>query len=110
MNRIGSLNRRLQVHRAEAVDDGFAQTDGPLKAIGAAVPASLQDVSDAERMRAMQAGAIITTRFVVRSTAFTRAIRHSDRLTCEHRTYNIRAIKQLGRRDYLEITAEALVD
>lgn len=110
MGRAGALDRKLRLHVATGADDGFTSRASEYVAQGPDFWASLQDVSDGERMRSMQAGATITTRFVVRSTAFTRAIRHSDRLTCEGRTYNIRAIKQLGRRDYLEITAEALVD
>jgi head-tail adaptor len=52
----------------------------------------------------------ITTRFVVRYSAFSAGITPVDRLTCEGQEFDIVGIKQIGRRDFLEITAAARAD
>lgn len=105
----GSLDRRVQFHRAALVDDGFASATNWADH-GAPVWASRRDVSDRERIESEQIAAVITTRFQVRSSTFTRGITAADRLTCEGALYDIVGVKQIGRRDMLEITARARAD
>lgn len=104
--RAGPLDRRLEILRAALVDDGFAQVPGAPVVIGE-VWASKRDISDAERFKDGAADAAITTRFQVRWSTFAAAIRPSDTLQCEGRTYGIAGIKEIGRREGLEITARA---
>ena len=103
----GKLDRRVQFLRAALVDDGYQQTQGPYIAHGAPVWAAKLEVSDAERFRAGTVEPVITTRFQVRWSGFTAGIERSDRLTCEGREYAIVGIKELGRREGLEISTVA---
>ena len=102
-------DRRVQFERYTATDDGFGVVE-TWAAHGSPVPAERRDVSDAERMRANEVQAHITSRFRVRSSAFTRDLSPKDRLTCEGLVYDISGIKQLDRRRTLEITAAARAD
>lgn len=71
----------------------------------------LRSFSHGERMRAGEVSAQITSRFHVRSSAFTRDLTPADRLIYDGRTYSIYGIKELeGRKRLLEITAGARVD
>ena len=102
-------DRRVQFRRA-------ALSQGPLGQVetwfnhGPAMPAEKRDVSDAERMRAGEIQAHITTRFRVRWSAFSAGLTPKDRLICEGLVYDISGIKELGRRRTLEITAAARAD
>ena len=108
--RTGRLDRYVQFQRATLSDDGFQMVEA-FANHGTRISANRKDVSDAERYRANEVSAIITTRFVVRYSSFTAALTPKDRLTCEGRSYNISGIKEMdGRRQYLEITAAARVD
>lgn len=106
----GSLDRRVHFRRATLSDDGFTAGAETWADHGSAVWASKKDVSDGERWRAGEVGAQITTRFVVRSSTFTRALTPKDRLTCEGQEFDISGIKEIGRLHWLEITASARVD
>nr|WP_256370897.1 head-tail adaptor protein [Rhodovulum sp. ES.010] len=91
-------------------DDGFTTAAGEFVAYGAPVWAGKRDIADGERWRAGEVAAHVTTRFTVRSTAFTRNITPADRLVCEGVSYGITGIKEIGRRQWLEITAGARAD
>lgn len=109
MSGAGDLDRRVQFRRATLVDDGFQEVE-TWDNHGSPVWASKTDVSDGERWRAGEVGASITSRFVVRSSTFSRDLTPKDRLVCEGREYDITGIKEIGRRDRLEITASARAD
>ena len=102
------LDRRIQFQRYTGSDDGFAKVK-TWADHGIRIWAKRTDVSDAERMRAGEVSAVITARFEVRSSAFTRALTAKDALTCKGVTYEIFGIKELGRNERLEITAGAEV-
>jgi len=104
-----NLDRIVQFRRATFSDDGFgeAETWGDH---GFPVRAEKQEISDGERWRAGEVAAHISCRFIVRWTPFTGAITPVDRLICEAREYDISGIKEIGRREYLEITAAARAD
>lgn len=106
---VASLDRRVQFRRATLGDDGFAQGETWANH-GGPVWASKADVSDGERWRAQEVAAHVTTRFQVRSSAFTRGLTPKDRLVCDGLTYDISGIKEVGRLNRLEITAAARVD
>lgn len=102
------LDRRIQFQRYAEMDDGFSKVEswadhGGLKW------AKKTDVSDAERMRAGEVSAVLTARFEVRSSTFTRNLTAKDALTYRGVTYSIFGIKEIGRNKRLEITAGAEV-
>lgn len=102
--RAGDLDRRVTILRAGVVDDGFASTDTPPIEIGRRSAAKV-DVSDRERFAAGQQGAAITTRFRMRSDSLTRTITTADLLAEGDATYTISAVKEIGRREGVEISA-----
>lgn len=108
--RSRDLNRRVQFLRATEVRDSFGVVEqwAPL---GTPILAAREDVSDAERWRASEVSASITTRFVVRWSSVSNAVTPKDRVTCEGREYDITGIREKeGRRQWLEITATARID
>lgn len=105
----GQLDRRVQFQRATLTDDGLSKVE-TWADHGSAVWASKSDIGDGERWRAGEVAAHITTRFRVRWSLFTAGITPKDRLTCEGREYDISGIKEIGRREALEITAAARAD
>jgi SPP1 family predicted phage head-tail adaptor len=105
----GPLDRRVQFRRANMIDDGLSKAEAWLDH-GSPVWAAKADVSDGERWRAGEVAAHITTRFRVRWSLFMAGITPKDRLTCEGREYDISGLKEIGRREGIEITAAARVD
>lgn len=65
----GRLDRRLQLLRPVRTRDAMNQLVEAFAVEGPAVSASRQDVSDAERVKAQQAGAVISARFQIRRSA-----------------------------------------
>lgn len=110
MARAGDLDRRVQFHRAALTDDGYTAAAETWADLGSPVWASKADISDGERWRAGEVQAHITTRFRVRWSAFSAGITPKDRLVCGGVTYDISGIKEIGRRELLEITAAARAD
>jgi SPP1 family predicted phage head-tail adaptor len=107
--RAGALDRRITLRHATVTTNDYGE-EVPTWIDLATVWASKQDVSDAERVRAQQTGASITTRFQVRYSVLLAELTTRDQLLCEGRLYNVSAIKELGRRHGLEITATAQAD
>ncbi len=105
----GNLDHRIQFQRATVVDDGLTETL-VFAAHGDAVWGSRKDISDGERWQAGALHAQVTTRFVVRWSAFAAGITPKDRLDCGEMGYEIVGIKVIGRRKLIEITANARID
>ena len=72
--------------------------------------ASRKDVSDGEKMAAGGVMATLAARFVVRSSELTRGLTPKDALIEGGKTFQIMGIKELDRRGFLEISAEARAD
>lgn len=104
------FNRRIAVFNVafQNTGAGVRQVDPP--ALRGHIWAARKDVSDAEKAASGTVQATLAARFTVRSSAMTRAIKPKDRLTCDGKSFDIVGIKELGRRDFLEITAEARAD
>lgn len=102
------MDRRVQFRRA-VLTSGMEQVE-TWADHGAAVWASRKDVRDSERMDMGQTIAVTVSRFTVRSSALTRGIGARDRFTCDGREWDILGIKEIGRRDRLEITASVRAD
>ncbi len=110
MTATGDMDRRIQFQRAVLRDSplGRAEDFAPH---GTPVWGSRRDVTDVERARAAEVQASVTTRFVVRWSAFAADLTPKDRLTCDGREYDITGIREVGaRRTFLEITASARAD
>lgn len=106
---IDRFDRRIQFRRATQADDGLGIV-ATWEDHGTPIWAGKGDISDSERLRAGEVAAQITTRFRVRSSAFTRALTAKDRLVCDGVEYDISGVKEIGRRYKLEITATARAD
>ena len=76
----------------------------------ATVRASKTDISDAEKVRAQQVGAEITTRFQIRWSVNWSDLNPKDRVACDLREYEVVGVKEIGRREGIEITACARAD
>lgn len=105
----GSLDRRIQFRRKTLTSDGMGYAETWANH-GQPVPASKTDISDGERWRAGEVQAHVTTRFVVRWSVFAADINPSDRLNLDGRGYDIFGVKELGRKQWIEITAAARND
>jgi SPP1 family predicted phage head-tail adaptor len=103
----GDLDRRITVEVASSTQDAFSQKVTTW-ATALVVWAGKQDVSDGERTSAQEVAADITTRFQIRWSAAARAIQPSThRVRYGARVYDIVAVKEIGFRDGIEISATA---
>ena len=102
----GRLDRRIVIQRATTSADAFNQ---PLETFAAlaTVWAAAVPVSDGERMKAGQTLAGKMTRFTIRYSSEVADVDPRDRIVFDGRTYDIAGVKELGRREGLEITATA---
>ena len=104
----GSLDRRITLRRKTVTNTGLGTTEA--WADLGTIWAGRRDVSDGEKAAAGTMQSIVAARFVVRSSSLTRTLTPKDALIEGGRTFEITGIKELGRRDFLEITAEARTD
>ena len=104
----GQLDRRITLRRKTVTNTGLGMTEA--WADLATIWASRKDVSDGEKIAAGGVMATLAARFVVRSSTLTRGLTAKDALIEGGKTFQITGIKELGRRDFLEITAEARAD
>lgn len=105
----GPLDRRIVIERATITPDAFnAQVE--VWSTLATVWASKSDILDGERMRGAAVGAVITTRFQIRYSAAVGAVSPRDRVRFDGRIYDISSVKEIGRREGIEITAAARND
>lgn len=102
----GRFDRRIAIKRAAATVNAFNEPVYSWSTL-ATVWAQMVPVNDAERMRAGETLANMQARFTIRWSATAATIDPRDRLTFEEREYDINGVKQIGRREYLEITATA---
>lgn len=107
MIRAGSLNRRVQFLRAEEVKTPFASRPGDATPFGSKVWASREDLSDSEKAAGDIVFSGVSARFIVRSNTFTREITTKDHLTEGGTVFDIMGIKEIGRREAIEITGVA---
>jgi len=104
----GSLDRLVTLSTMTATNTGTGYTE-TATTLGT-VWASRKDVSDAEKAAAGAVEGTVRARFIVRSSSLTRGLKPKDRLTEGGKVFQIVGIKEVGRRDMLEITAEARLD
>jgi SPP1 family predicted phage head-tail adaptor len=107
--RAGALDRLLTLRRRMVQADALGEEVETFADL-ATVRASKTDISDAEKVRAQQVGAEITTRFQIRWSANWSDLNPKDRVACELREYEVVGVKEIGRREGIEITAAARAD
>ena len=107
--RAGKLDRRLTIRRASMSHDGFANVQGDPSDL-ATVWAERMPMSDGERNQQGGVFASATVRFRVRYSATVADLNPKDTLTCEGRGYEVLGVKEIGRREGLEITASERTD
>lgn len=107
--RAGPLDRRVKLERyGETRDEWNNPIEGWTTL--SKVWASKHDVSDTERLRGAEVGSTLTTRFVIRWIKKVADFNTKDRLTCEGLVYGVVGVKEIGRREGIEITAAARSD
>lgn len=106
--RAGTLDRRVALFAVTTTNTGT----GPVEVVTdlGSIWAGRRDVSDGEKAAAGTVQGTLVSRFTIRSTSGTRALKPKDRLSEGGQVFDITGVKDLGRRDYLEITAEARLD
>lgn len=109
MPQSGARDRRITLQRGSSTPSDYGDpvtTWAPL----ATVWAQVTPVSDRERFAAAQTVAEITHRFAIRYGAAWADFSPADRLIYQGRVYDVAAVKEIGRREGLEITARARTD
>lgn len=101
------LDHRIVFLKPEIFDDGYSDIE-KWSEYGRLVYASKKDIRDGERISAAQVSSFVTTRFVVRSSSFTRCVTTQHRIKENNNLYEITAIKELGRNAFIEITANMI--
>jgi SPP1 family predicted phage head-tail adaptor len=102
----GRLDRRIRLDRASTSTNAINEIVTTWAAL-ATVWAEYEPLQDSERYEARQIGAIATARFRIRYSATVADLSPLDRVVFEGRVFDIHAVKEIGRREGLEITAAA---
>lgn len=105
----GRLDRRVQFRRVTETNTGLGVVEAWADH-GSPVWASRNDISDGEKAVAGSIYGEVSARFVIRSSIFARGITPKDECTCDGLTWRIVGLKEMGRRDYIEVTAVARLD
>lgn len=105
----GKLDRKIILQRFTETRDAYNE---PVKtwATLATRSASYEPLSDGERFRAGETAANASARFVIRYSAAVADLDPKDRLTFGGVVYQILHVKEIGRREGIEITAAARAD
>jgi SPP1 family predicted phage head-tail adaptor len=101
------LDRKIRLERFTfTVDEGSGEQVKTWSEL-ATVWASKRDVSDSERVASAEVSAEIGTRWQIRWDSAWSNLSPLDRLVYEGRTFEIVAVKELGRREGIEISSIA---
>lgn len=106
----GKLDRRITIERFTTTRDAFNNPIETWAPLVTRTPAAKLDIRDSERWTAQEVGAEITTRFQIRYSSVVADVNPKDRVLYDGKTYGIVGVKEIGRRDGLEITAAARAD
>lgn len=105
----GKLDRRITIERATESRDEFNNVVLVWSAL-AVVWAEKAEIRDSERVAAQEVGAEVTTRFRIRYSSVVADVNPKDRIAFGGRIYDIVGVKEIGRKEGLEITAAARAD
>lgn len=104
------LDRKITLERFNYTTDSGSGEQVKTWSALATVWASKRDVSDSERVASAEVSAEIGTRFQIRWDSSWSDLNPKDRVVYDGRTYDIVGVKELGRREGLEISAKARAD
>ena len=107
--KAGRLDRRITLERFSTTVDAYNE---PVKAWGVLAVrwASYEPISDGERFRAAETQASASARFQIRWSTAVSDLNPKDRLSHDGVTHQILNVKEIGRREGIEITAVARAD
>lgn len=103
MIRAGQLDRRITLQRATVTRDEYnnpVETWEDLRTVWA----GFEPIRDGERFRAGERAAEASARFLIRYSSQVADINGKDRLTMRGTVYQITHVKEVGRREGLELT------
>ncbi|GLK49494.1 hypothetical protein GCM10017620_24670 [Brevundimonas intermedia] len=99
----GNLDRRITLQRATITRDGYNNEVATWNDL-VTVWAGYAPVSDGERFRAGERASEISARFTIRHSSQVADLSPKDQLVFSGRTFAITRVKEIGRREGLEIT------
>ena len=105
----GKMDRRITLQRFTQTVDAYNEPVLTWATL-ATRSASYEPISDGERFRAGETAAVLGARFVIRHSSTVSNLNPKDRLTFDGETFSILNVKQIGRREGLEITTTARID
>ncbi len=105
----GKLDRKIILQRFTTTVDAYNEPVLTWATL-ATRSASYEPMSDGERFRAGETAANASARFVIRWSSAVSTLNPKDRLQYEGETWQILHVKELGRREGLEITAGTRAD
>ncbi|TDQ63574.1 SPP1 family predicted phage head-tail adaptor [Maritalea mobilis] len=108
----GKRDRRIKIQRYTTEQNGLGEEVKNWSAL-ATVWANVTPISDGERIEAQQVNASISTRFTILHSSTVADVNAKDRIEYPVDSgtyYDIYGVKELGRREGLEITATAPAD
>lgn len=103
----GRLDRRVSLLRASTLSTNDFNEAVTTWRVLASVAANVVPVSDGERIRAGETLSSMMSRFTIRYSSTVADLDPRDRISYDGRQYDIRGVKEVGRREFLEITAAA---
>jgi SPP1 family predicted phage head-tail adaptor len=109
MTGAGTLDRRLTIERATVSPNEFNEPVEVWSTL-ATVYVNRRDASGAERYRAQEVGAEISTRFTIRWSSRVADVNARDRIVYGGVTHNITAVREKQRNRWLEIDCVARPD
>lgn len=105
----GSLDRRVTIERATVSMDAYGAPVASWASV-AVVWANYYPLSDREVWAAAQVSSEATARFTIRYSSAVASLSPADRLVMRGQRFGITGVKELGRLEWLEITAAATDD
>jgi SPP1 family predicted phage head-tail adaptor len=105
----GKLDRKIVIQRFTSTLDSYNEPVLSWSTL-ATRWASYQPISDGERFRAGETAATASARFVIRYSSAVSTLSPKDQLTFDGDTWQILHVKEIGRREGLEISATVRAD
>lgn len=104
----GKLDHRITLERVTRTPDAFSTAGAETWAPIATVWAKAEQISDGEKWRAAAIEVDATHRFLIRYSRTAETLTAADRILFNGKIHNlVGKPKEIGRREWLEITAKA---
>lgn len=102
----GRLDRRVTLVRRKSGTNAFGEPVDEWDAL-ATVWANVTPVSDGERVRAGETLSSKLSRFIIRWSSTVSTVDPKDRINYDGSVWDIQGVKEIGRREMIELTASA---